>query len=457
MNHGYEVNMKHVGLSAQIADYISLKEKTKLETLKKQEEKRIKAVQDSAEEDAIKEEFEEKREALENQHIPENWLADAARRAGQIQMVTHALKYTHTDARGTSLYFPEGPTQPEGISLNTIINTGSLSKPEIDIVGNAAALDVAKLLQLEHEDKSLINYIEEGDDSPLQSFTTDQDQLNKMMEGFRKVLTLKELSSHKLAKQIYFPVRNGQYHLLSPLYSTTLANAVHKQIKDSRFSDEAKDARKAKYESKYSEMVSVNYPNTAVQHFGGANKQNVSQLNSMRGGKAFLLPCSPPVWQTMEKPPLGAETIFSRNHFGYRVRKELWLLRKYLESQIKKDSIKPVRDNRKEQIENLMDELIQYMAEIRGFPAGWSADPECKLPRSEQLWLDPGRADWDNDFKTEREKNDWQKQVAGRFSNWLNKRLESNKLAFSDVEYTEWKSLFSRALRLLKDGLEVFS
>lgn len=31
------------------------------------------------------------------------WLADAARRVSQIQAVTHALKATHPDARGSSL------------------------------------------------------------------------------------------------------------------------------------------------------------------------------------------------------------------------------------------------------------------------------------------------------------------------------------------------------------------
>src|SRR5690625_5846745 len=32
------------------------------------------------------------------------WLADAARRVSQIQAVTHVLKATHPDARGSSLY-----------------------------------------------------------------------------------------------------------------------------------------------------------------------------------------------------------------------------------------------------------------------------------------------------------------------------------------------------------------
>ena len=51
-------------LSAKIAEYILLKKTTKQETLEKQEEKRLKTAQGSAEEEAIKAEFEAKRETL---------------------------------------------------------------------------------------------------------------------------------------------------------------------------------------------------------------------------------------------------------------------------------------------------------------------------------------------------------------------------------------------------------
>ena len=42
------------------------------------------------------------------------WLADAARRVGQIQAVTHVLKATHPDARGSSLH-----VAPSGLPRHT--------------------------------------------------------------------------------------------------------------------------------------------------------------------------------------------------------------------------------------------------------------------------------------------------------------------------------------------------
>ena len=45
-----------------------------------------------------------KRADLIAQHRRETWLADAARRVTQIQIVTHTLKPIHPDARGTNLF-----------------------------------------------------------------------------------------------------------------------------------------------------------------------------------------------------------------------------------------------------------------------------------------------------------------------------------------------------------------
>lgn len=81
-----------------------------------------------------------KRQMLKEQYAHERWIDDAASRAGQIQTVTHALKATHPDARGTSLYRP--PSR-----LRQLPSVGSHCLPDDfvgDVVGNAAALDVCK-------------------------------------------------------------------------------------------------------------------------------------------------------------------------------------------------------------------------------------------------------------------------------------------------------------------------
>jgi CRISPR-associated protein Csy1 len=432
--------MDYTGLSEQIANYIKVRAEARLDKFDKEADKQRKAAQDGESLAELKLALAANRQEEELKYRPTNWLADAALRAKQIQMVTHVLKFTHTDAKGSSFYSPGGRPQSENMLNGEVISTASLVSPDIDVVGNAAALDVARLLQVKHNDKALIDCIKQGDLLSLRPFAQDEKQLTEWLESFQQVLTGNELSSHKLAKQIYFPVANGKYHLLSPIFSSSLAHALYGRVEASR-SPDAKVARKAKKESKYNNMMVVDYPNTAQQSFGGTKPQNVSLLNSSRHGKSFLLSCAPPHWKVQAKPPLRVKSVFSRNHFGLRVRKETWELQQYLLSQLDKTSVMAVRERRAEHIDELIDQLIQYAAEIQNLThhVGWSALPECKLSRAEQLWLDPHRALQDDVFAQEYEKNDWQALIADQFARWLNNRIKHEKLTLGDTEHREWK------------------
>lgn len=428
--------MEHCGLSALIAEYVAGRATVRLEKFDKETAKQSQLARDAATLAA-------ERKKVAERYEPVHWLTDAALRAKQIQMVTHALKFTHTDARGSSLYAPGASLRTDGVENGVPLSTASLTKPVIDAVGNAAALDVAALLQLTFDGKTLISHIEQGDPSPLQSFAKNEQQLAEWMAGFKLVLSGNEPSSHKYAKQLYFPIADGSYHLLAPLYSSSLAQAVSSRIAASRYPDEVKVVRKAKKEGKYHSATVVEFPNTAVRSFGGTKPQNVSQLNSSQGGKSFLLSCAPPHWEALAKPPLGVKSVFSRNHFGWWVRREIRTLREYLQHKLDKSSVLTIRDRRAEYVELVLDQLVQYGAEIRNLAghSGWSALPESKLPLAEQLWLDPQRALQDDAFARELEKNDWQAVVADRFALWLNYRLKNEKMTMGDAEHVQWKKL----------------
>lgn len=193
----------------------------------------------------------------------------------------------------------------------------------------------------------------------------------------------------------------------------------------------------------YNSSPVIDYPDTAVRTFGGTKPQNVSQLNSSQRGKSFLLSCAPPTWESQLQPPLGVNSVFSRNHFGLRVNKEVWSLKQYLLKKLDKNSVKPIHDQRAERVDEIIDKLIQFSAEIQNLVNydGWSASPDCKLSRAEQLWLDPQRAGLDDVFAQERDENDWQTVIADQFARWLNSRLKHEKLTMGDAEHTEWKKL----------------
>nr|WP_230680831.1 type I-F CRISPR-associated protein Csy1 [Paracidovorax cattleyae] len=103
------------------------------------------------------------------QHVPGTWLADAAWRVAQIQAVTHSLKPIHPDARGTNLYV-EPSALPVLAELGSHALVGHFAT---DVVGNAAALDVYKLLKLEVNGRSLLTALLAQDADALTALHPD--------------------------------------------------------------------------------------------------------------------------------------------------------------------------------------------------------------------------------------------------------------------------------------------
>lgn len=435
-------------LSTAIANYIQARGDARLEKFDKEAEKQRKALVDMplglAELEA---KLATERQAEQQKYLIPAWLDDAARRAKQISLVTHALKYSHSDAKGSSLYINAEVIQDEYLS------TASLPELKIDTVGNAASLDVANLLQLQAAGISLIDLITKGDSSALRPFCHSEEQLAGWMEGFGLALKSQQPGSHQLAKQLYFPVAGSEYHLISPLFASSLTQAMHGRIGDSRFGDEVKASREARRKGQYIDATIVDYSNLAVQTFGGTKPQNISLLNSQRGGKTYLLSCQPPVWQQQEAPPKNSNTFWRR--YQWRVRHITRELRDFLVSVVDLESNKPMRDNRQDLVDQLIGEFLQTVALIRTFSPGWTADPDITLTRAEQFLLDPFRAN--EEFAQARERSSWQSTIADSFAVWLNHQLTHERGAMKDVEHREWLKLMKHQLRMLREDMEVMA
>lgn len=449
----------HQGLSAVIVDYITARGHEKLEKLNKDIEK-LKSSANPA--DQLKlEGLEQKRLDEQDKFKPANWLTDAARRAGQLQLVTHAPKFLHSDAKGSGVFAP-ADSQISAHADGTI-STSNISRPKIDVIGNAAALDVGKLLQLSHDGKALIDHIVVDDMSPLLPLAKNNEQATQWLAGLKLAISSEKQSSHKLAKQIYWPTDDNEvqtYHLLAPLFATSLQQSLYQTIQSCNFSDTAKLAKEAKKTKKPSDIGVVGFPGIAEQHFGGTKPQNISQLNSQRYGKSFLLNAAPPHWQTIAKPPLKVTTIFD-SIMNHKAGKLASSLRYYLEAKINRPSDLKIRDERGERVDQIIDLLFSYIGEVHQFDPGWSASDDCQLPVAEQLLLDPQRRAKDKEFTVAWDRKDWPDEIAASFSRWLNRHIDgikskSNQLATGKVEFVEWRTLIAQKLRILKDDFRDF-
>ncbi|ODT91677.1 MAG: type I-F CRISPR-associated protein Csy1 [Rhodanobacter sp. SCN 67-45] len=378
------------------------------------------------------------------------WLADAARRVGQIQAVTHVLKATHPDARGSSLH-----VEPSALPQHAEVGSHLLGTDYAeDVVGNAAAAHFYTFLSLQIEGRHLFDWMQAGDIDLQAALSEDADEARHWMQAFAALMRSDtQPTTHPMAKQLYWlagdaPQDDSHYHLLQPMFPSSLVHFVHNHVHDARFSEEGKVSRQSKREGEpgndFSEFVG-----TVERHLGAPPKPtnkskhlNISHLNAERLGRNYLLSSlPPPAWKSREFANLlKLDSVFDDPHAALKrfggIRELLNTLADFL-----RKNPEPVMETRqhRELIEQAIgQELATFGAAIRGSqPAGWSREDSCRLPLCERLWLDPDRTEleprndpehphWQADdlaFNAAYEHGDWADEVAGRFGRWLNDGL----------------------------------
>jgi CRISPR-associated protein Csy1 len=401
---------RSAAIRALIADFLQQRLEAKVEKLAENDPKRLE---------------------LQTQFQAKAWLEDAARRVDQIQAVTHSLKPIHPDAKGTSLYCDPSTLLPLAELGSHVLDSQFTG----DVVGTAAALDVYKFLKLSLQGQTLLNLAGQADADLAAALSDEPIEAGAWMQAFAGLAQARgRLSSHTLAKQLYWPVSedphdDAGYHLLAPLYPTSLVHRVYQTLQDDRFSDEAKAARDARKAGLWHERPVREYQNLAIQKLGGTKPQNISQLNSERRGDNILLASLPPVWRSPEiRPVLGVDSLFKVFRRRSEVRRLTDLLQRFLSEDPARNL--ETRTRRDEWVEAVLDELVQFTAELQTLEPGWTQGLSCELPATHCAWLDPeGVSDIPADLIDE---------MAKDFASWLNRELRT-ALPVGDDEYLHWR------------------
>ena len=391
---------------------------------------------------------------FQEQFAPQTWLADAARRVSQLQVVTHSLKPIHPDAKGTNLY-----VEPRTLDQGDLVGSHCLPDDfQGDVVGNAAALDVYKFLKLEWQGRSLLELALENDDTFIDALSKNPEEAQAWVSAFASIVEPKGApSSHARGKQMYWlvgddPTDDTSYHLLAPLYATALTHPFHARLSEARFGEHAKAGRKARRENVAFEGVYSDYLNLAVQKLGGTKPQNISQLNSERGGQNYLLASLPPHWQSHDiYPPMrDAFRAFKRRPTVWKTVHEL---KRFLETDPAKNM--HTRDLRDDFITMLVDELMLFTFDMHSLAPGWTADDKCELGPEEQYWLDPGRALQDSEFDQARRRSPWHEAISDRAAAWLNRQLNyKSTLSVGDLEHDHWQRQIEAVLKNFRRQLD---
>lgn len=386
-------------------------------------------VKGDAEEDAV----------LSARYQPEKWIADAARRVKKIQAATHVLKATHPGAKGSSMYcIPDSSGRQHLVGSHQLFESFTT-----DIaLEDAKHLDICAFLFCEYEGRSLLAWMQEGDEDLLDALHADPAHAKQWTAAFTSLIRQVEApASHTYAKQLYWlvgddPASDTHYHLLSPLHPSSLTHKIFEVIDEDRFGEGVKETRQAKKDNFYSKQILHEYPNLVVQKLGGDHPKNISFLTKKHKGVNYLLASLPPIWKSRDvRPPWGTRPLFEQ--FGDRrdCARLVARLKEFLESD--PAPTLETREHRDDLLDQIIGEVQQYADELRTLEPGWSTDSRCRLVEAEALWLDPGRAALDAAFAKAWMQGHWKAAVQHRFADWLNQAL-GEKLPLGVIEHAFW-------------------
>ena len=373
------------------------------------------------------------------------WISNAANKSNSVSVgMTHIAKLTHSSAKASNFNaLTFGVQQPNAL----LITANFAGKLPTDFAYTTAEYSpIAEFLQLDCAGE-MLGKILCNNPLALKPYAQDDAQLQQWQEQFSLAFNEKNKSSHILAKQVYFPLLPAtDYHLLTPLVSSSLAQIIYERIWATRQKDSL--AREARRNKAYSQEIDSLFQQTAILKVTQSSKAhtNVSSLNVKREGQLILFPAIPPQWQTQTKPPIHLKTLFNK-HLASQAKEPLTELKNLLLAiKVNKLSVNLQRKQIiRNHITNIAVVVFDYTVQIQGLKQYTSWSQESQLPVHQQYWLDPLRQD--EEFQTAKATLDWSSDLVIDFSKWINRHIKHKQLTLGMTHEKQWQKLFTPLLR----------
>lgn len=352
-------------------------------------------------------EVREKKQECEQIFLLKNWLPDAAKRICSRALTTHPSKFSHPSTGVGKTNKKDGtfvsPVMFEGtFKVDGFVRTGNVRFDAIDSVGNAAELDVEDFLRLVVFDgNKLIQHIEDNTQLAKDILNIDGVSYEELRADFLAIKGVSEdISTNSKIKQVYFPVADGEYHLLSTLTHSGHLFELRKRVEALRFSESVNEARKYRKDNKYHPSGYNEIFDITTIGFGGTKPANISVLNNKNAGKAHLLVSTPPDLKPRNLR-LPKTNFFKESFTVWQAKEVLEALHSLLKIDYNNINIREGRDYR---IQRYVDLVIEKMWQLRLFLIEYQGEMPSELPMEQKIWLFP-------EFEQQRKQED----------EWLNK------------------------------------
>lgn len=361
------------------------------------------------------------------------WLPDAAKRVTQLSMVSHPSKFSHPSAK-TSSVIANIEQRNDGY-----LRSGNVEY-SLDVFGNAAAMDVFKFLSLPlNEELTVLDGFEENDQGLKNLIADAKLNFETLSVEFLKIkATDNSIRTDHLVKQVYFPVSEANYHLLSILTPSGLITRLKQSIDVMRFSEETKQAKESRKKNEHHEVGYSDIFGLTVTAYGGAQPQNVSVLNSQNAGRAYLLSSCPPVFEN-RNIKLPSQDFFQQCLYWKKFSSEFESLQKYVTEINNQHTRKKIKKILRKMVEDIL--FITFC--VRKNEKGWSKKEHYQsLVLKQKIWLDDAYLD------VRQTENEWRDEIARRTAKWILDSFEDfygSKL-FGSPEIIELKAIVFEAL-----------
>ena len=369
------------------------------------------------------------------------WLPDAAKRVSQLSMVSHPSKFSHPSAK-TSSVIAQVKSAQDGY-----LRSGNVNYP-LDVFGNAAAMDVYKFLSLKlTEDCTVLTGFEHDDHDLKRLIENASLDFESLKQAFL-VIKNDDTSSKTdhLVKQVYFPIADTEYHLLSILTPSGLIARLKLAIDQLRFSEATKEAKEKRKKNEHDAIGYADIFDLTVTAYGGTQPQNVSVLNSQNAGRAYLLSSCPPILEkrTVRLPSIDffAQCLYRKNY-----QDSFLQLHKFMQLDLNNIDIRTAIRNL---IQFVIDQVLLKGFKIRDYyPEGWSQQEYyASLPKLQRVWLDS--------MYIEQRENDseWRNELSEDIARWILRSYEkviSESEMLGTAEINDVKQRVEESLRQAKE------
>lgn len=370
-------------------------------------------------------------QAKKKNKTPEVWLEGVLANLSKCTLATHVGKFSNPDSK--VVIYDNSQSGMDGL----VTTTSSACETDM-IYSSAAYMASTKLLLQPMEDgKSCLEHLQAGESDVYEEFGQfgiKKERLHEALDGIKKA---ESLETDGRLRQVYFPVGEHDYHLLTVLPASSLMETMSSRIKvmNHRWFD-TNDRKKDVYGESASHINDL-----TVIGFGGTKPQNISTLNANSGGKAYLLYSMPPIISDKHTRLPRHDVFMECIPYGIcnDVVKKLHKL--FTTDRNNMD----IRAKIRSCIENVADYCIETAEVIRMQQEGWSFEEKYgNLSLAQKIWLDGAyEKEWGND--------EWRHEVGKQFGKWIIRlygRIEgSEKIALGDEEMQMFSEVMEDALR----------